>query len=121
MRDPQQSAAVDFGQSHMRALLWNHGSVLVKCCGVQVLWHIVKTGPRKSHFLCVDVLAGVTFGPKKCSFFIVENRKTTTHCHNEEHVGCSFLIFALKAAELIINTDRIMAQMTKPLALHSKS
>lgn len=67
------------------------------------------------------MLSGVTFGPKNCSDFSVENKKTTTHCHDEEHVGCSVLIFALKVAELIINTDKIMAQMTKPLVLHSKS
>lgn len=67
------------------------------------------------------MLAGVTFGPKNCSNFSVENKKTTTHCHDEEYVGCSFLIFALKEAEMIINSDKIMAPMTKSLALHSKS
>lgn len=79
------------------------------------------SSPRKYNFLCTDVLAGVTFGPKNCSNFSVENKKTTTHCHDEEHVGCSFLIFALKEAEMIINSDKIMAPMTKSLALHSKS
>lgn len=59
--------------------------------------------------------------PKKCSDSSVEHQKTAACSHDGEHVGCSVLIFALKAAELIINADKIMARMTKPLVPHSKS
>lgn len=93
-----------------------HTCIAVSDSGVHVLQHMVaRADPAPENQIlslsCVDVVAGVTFGPH----FSGENKKTTTDRHDQEPVGCRFLSFARKVAGLIIDSDKIMALMTKAL------
>lgn len=94
---------------------------MVRCSRLQLLRHIarrVEQDPENAIFSVLMCWQVLLLDQKSV---LISASEETTHCHDEEHVGCSFRIFALKAAELRSNTDKIMALMTKPLALHSKS
>lgn len=117
---PQRSAAVDSGLRGSRIGAQRWGTAVGSGCFGTLPGELIKFQKINifSLLICCPVF---TLGPKKCSHSSVEHQKTAARSHDGEHGGCSVLIFALKAAELIINADKIMARMTKPLLPHSKS
>lgn len=113
-------AAVDSGPHGSRTGAQRWGTAVGSGCFGTLPGELIRFQKMNifSLLICCPVS---TLGPKKCSDSSDEHEKAAARSHDGERGGCSVLVFALKAAELIINADKIMARMTKPLLPHSKS